>query len=434
MDELPPERAFLELSIRDRTNLNSFEVFHKFIDDEVIETIINSLGLEAFSLGRRTDSSNDHRVLIGPRLVWQSIAIQVWLTGRQVRATENEPNSNFLKSRIEYSSQFFRDQCGEAPYSRNAMERAIAQLLITDEISGLISRKFCSIIDSLGQYVAGDEKLFKFTGNSTNVRLVVSKPDRVGLWFYELCGELQSGLPFLLHVFLHHNQEGTITVDSVVKRWIDVMKTVGKTRVPDNELPNPKCILAADSYYLTNSVKTLMEKSANQQIKFTFSVNKDRMKPEVRMVHPANREDKPGEFAGITNETTSETFVYHYDTQKGVGIKYNYARGFLRVTEKQKVKEKNAAKVVPVYEYYKQLFELCDKFNRNLHDCTFPHKRGGRGRVGEFGRQNDFMLAVILQNTRNVYATLKKLNPSLTNFSLFCDELSIQIFAHSLSL
>lgn len=212
------------------------------------------------------------------------------------------------------------------------------------------------------------------------------------------------------------------------------MKTVGKTRVPDNELPNPKCILAADSYYLTNSVKTLMEKSANQQIKFTFSVNKDRMKPEVRMVHPANREDKPGEFAGITNETTSETFVYHYDTQKGVGIKYNYARGFLRVTEKQKVKEKNAAKVVPVYEYYKQLFELCDKFNRNLHDCTFPHKRGGRGRVGEFGRQNDFMLAVILQNTRNVYATLKKLNPSLTNFSLFCDELSIQIFAHSLSL
>lgn len=72
MDELLPERAFLELSIRTRTNLNTLEVFHKFIDDEVIEIIINSWGLEAFSLGRRTDSSNDHRVLIGPKLVWQS--------------------------------------------------------------------------------------------------------------------------------------------------------------------------------------------------------------------------------------------------------------------------------------------------------------------------------------------------------------------------
>ena len=39
----------------------------------------------------------------------------------------------------------------------------------------------------LGQYVAGDEKLFYFTGDSIIIRQVISKPDKIGLWFYELC-------------------------------------------------------------------------------------------------------------------------------------------------------------------------------------------------------------------------------------------------------
>ena len=35
-------------------------------------------------------------------------------------------------------------------------------------------------------FAAGDEKLFHFTGKSGDVRLVKSKPDQIGLWFYEI--------------------------------------------------------------------------------------------------------------------------------------------------------------------------------------------------------------------------------------------------------
>jgi hypothetical protein len=43
-----------------------------------------------------------------------------------------------------------------------------------------------SVFLQLGHAAAGDEKLFKFTGKSAFSRLVPNKPDKVGLWFYEL--------------------------------------------------------------------------------------------------------------------------------------------------------------------------------------------------------------------------------------------------------
>ena len=49
----------------------------------------------------------------------------------------------------------------------------------------LISKNFTAILEKLGQYVAGDKKLYHFTGVSGNVRLVMSKPGRMGTWMYE---------------------------------------------------------------------------------------------------------------------------------------------------------------------------------------------------------------------------------------------------------
>ena len=59
------------------------------------------------------------------------------------------------------------------------------------------------IVRHLGTYIAGDEKLLRFFGESDNVRVVFSKPDRVGLWFYQLASILSSGLSYLIHLRLH---------------------------------------------------------------------------------------------------------------------------------------------------------------------------------------------------------------------------------------
>ena len=47
-------------------------------------------------------------------------------------------------------------------------------MILDESYVDLISENFKSFVRFPGQYVAGDEKLFKFTGASKNVRLCLS--------------------------------------------------------------------------------------------------------------------------------------------------------------------------------------------------------------------------------------------------------------------
>jgi len=67
----------------------------------------------------------------------------------------------------------------------------------------LISKNFQSLVSRVGEFAAGDEKLLHFTGNSKNIRMILTKPDRVGHWFCELCIKLVNGLSFLLYFRAH---------------------------------------------------------------------------------------------------------------------------------------------------------------------------------------------------------------------------------------
>jgi hypothetical protein len=299
-------------------------------------------------------------------------------------------------------------------------------MLLTQCFSSIISCNFYQFVLKLGQYIAGDEKLWGFTGNSGNIRLCISKPDRIGFWFYQLCAIFSNGLPYLLKLSMHDSTKEHVPVASIVKGWIDVVKSIGQDSVPVGQLPNPKCFLSADSYYMAADSRALAMEAG---IKFSFSCKPDRFKNEVKMVHPPGHIDKTGEWKGIYNEGTGELFVYHYDTQKGVGIKYNYSKGFIHSMDKAKIKLH--ANRIPGYDNYKTFFEACDNFNRALHDRYFPHKRGGNGVSGEDGEHNDFIIACVLQNTFNSYHHINDLNPKDTTFQAMCDELSDDIFQHS---
>jgi len=70
----------------------------------------------------------------------------------------------------------------------------LISILLFDDFEDEISANFQSILERLGYAVAGDEKLFHFTGVDGDLRLVITKPDRIGFWFYELCADLSNGL------------------------------------------------------------------------------------------------------------------------------------------------------------------------------------------------------------------------------------------------
>ena len=104
-------------------------------------------------------------------------------------------------------------------------------IILFDEMEDILNENFQKLAESLGQCVAGDEKLFHFTGESKDLRLCISKPDRIGLWFYQLCALLRSGKPYLLMLQMHTNRDGGIVkVSDIVGKWADIIMTVGKER------------------------------------------------------------------------------------------------------------------------------------------------------------------------------------------------------------
>ena len=71
-----------------------------------------------------------------------------------------------------------------------------------------------NIVLKLGQGIAGHEKLFHFTGDSGDIRLVVSKSDRIGQWFYEVVAQLESGCYYMLYVKPQTTRDGPVEVST----------------------------------------------------------------------------------------------------------------------------------------------------------------------------------------------------------------------------
>ena len=437
LDELPYEKSFLTLKLRRAgSNISFFKIFNKFIDDEVMDKLYNEFTNDDLILQRRIvkDTRYNTKKVVGHicmdlkmKNLWIAMAVQIRIIGRGVKSTENNPMKRGMETSVNEAIDHFRSMFGNCPNSK-ALCKLLSNMFLKEGYGELISKKFVELVLSLGQSVAGDEKLWRFTGNSGNIRLCISKPDKVGFWFYELCAMFSNGLPYMLQLLMHNSTKESVKVVDIVKGWIAIVKEVGSDFVPEGELPNPKTYLACDSYYVaTESRSALVESGIN----FCASVQKDRFANEVKMIHPPGHVPKTGEWRGMYNPRTDERFVYHYDTQKGVGIKYNLSKGFERCLVLNTIKQHSNR--IPCYDNYKTFFEACDHFNRNLHDRYFPHKRGGFGRSGEDGEHNDFIMACVLQNTFNAYHHINNANVGSITFKQMCDNLSDDIFIHSMS-
>ena len=142
--------------------------------------------------------------------------------------------------------------------------------------------------------------------------------------------------------------------------------------------------------------------------------------------------ESPGDEESVYREESNEIFTYHYDRQKGVGKKFNLTHGLIRDTTSRKIKENKD--IIPGYDMYKSMFEVCDRFNRNLHDRHWPYKRGGRARTGEWGHSHDFCMACILQNTFSAHSQIYGYDHETLNFKQKCVQLSDDLYEYSCSL
>jgi hypothetical protein len=89
------------------------------------------------------------------------------------------------------------------------------------------------------------------------------------------------------------------------------------------------------------------------------------------MIEYGAKVDQPGKTGVIFNERLQEVFVHHWDCDKGVGKKFVISNAFSKTTAK-----KSQIGRIPAYSAYKQYFNICDRFNRNLHDGLYCHRCG----------------------------------------------------------
>lgn len=72
----------------------------------------------------------------------------------------------------------------------NLLETMKAHFHISPDEEHILNSNFEEFVIVLGEWIGGDEKLFKFLGNSGNSRKCASKPGKIGFWFYELIGRV----------------------------------------------------------------------------------------------------------------------------------------------------------------------------------------------------------------------------------------------------
>jgi hypothetical protein len=390
-------------------NASLLTIFLKIFSPQFLTQLIQSVDPTQLTI----DKKRAKALHLTHKLIYGTFAVIIRIQGIHNAPKRNTQNYHPLKEAVEEARTHFSEL---HPLFRNFginhILKVIALGLLSGNISDALSLQFQDLVKHVGEYVAGDEKLLHFTGNSGDIRKVVSKPDRVGLWFYQLCVKLSNKTSYLLYFKLHHSDEArgeSIPVSSIVKTWGEIVK-----RKSDG-----KALLAMDSYYLDNAGRTWLREN---KINYVASVTKERFPGLCNKL--IDKVEKPGQWEGLHNSETGESFVYHWDTEKNAGKKFVISNAFKLHYERYKTN------IIPLYDHYKLTFKACDTFNAGLHDRTWPHKHGGRDAHGDLGLQSNFAMSCALQNVFNCYCDYNKIGSGNYDFRELCIRLADELFGY----
>ena len=195
------------------------DVFLRFVNEELVQSVIEGFSDEDKTLSFRKTRGTYAVFHPTINMIYLVLAMHIRIIGNQVRSSENDPQVNPLRRSLDEGRAHFEAMFpGTKAPGIDICSRLTACINFIEDRERILAKNFQAQLLRLGAFVAGDEKLFHFTGVSGNVRLVISKPDKIGLWFYELCCTLKSGAPYLLDFKLHDNSKGPILVSDVVTR------------------------------------------------------------------------------------------------------------------------------------------------------------------------------------------------------------------------
>ena len=390
------------------------EIFDSFLDEELLTEIWQSIDKEEWDQGSDGYLSHGN---YSARLIYVYFAccIRIMAEGR-TNFDEERPLRGSITRAL---NNLEKDSNISSEYPKaHSLQLLFNRFHISIAFLSKICENFRKSLAKIGTMVAGDEKLYHFTGDSALIRVVISKPDRIGLWFYELSCLFKDNSPYLLDTFVNNScVEGGIKnpVVEVVKHWV-------KTEEPFfSQQPEKRSILLFDSYYTS---KDSIDYLIKNHIDFIGAVSPHRFPDLVDYLIDQNGQlSKAGESSAIINDLSDEILVHHYDMNSRIGKRYVLSNAFKPARD-----TRSLAGQLPLYDDYHTRFSICDRFNRGLNRDSFPHKTGGKNRKGEDGVIHKFILVVIMKNIHSLAKNLPNSSFSSISFRAMCLQLSVQLF------
>jgi hypothetical protein len=338
--------------------------------------------------------------------VYQYFAHYVRLQALQQQPSRAHPEKNFLRNQFQRNQAHFKELYPDSsPTGLSALMLLHSKLLLCKETETYLSARFQSAVAHLGQALAGDEKLFDFSGDGWQ-RI---KHDKIGIWSYEACGQMNTGLPYLVDVYSHTVDSGlgeSVPTVSVLKRWGEVIQRLSN---------RSNTILVADSYYLDQvSFMALRDMEVDyicalQACRFDFLAKKARENAK-----------KPGKTALLYNADHTETFCHHWYADSRLGRKYVMSNCLVPQFGS------TSRKWIPGCDDFAIFFNYCDHFNNGLVEKTFPHRSASCAHA-----LRDFLFSCVLLQVYYVYLTLNKLNREEVPYTDVMLTLADQLYEYS---
>jgi hypothetical protein len=224
--------------------------------------------------------------------VHAALAMRIVLQAQQVRATRNKRHKEFLENRCKAAAAFLAQNANcLLPFSAQRGRKLISALQI-EPGSDLETRLFCNLralIVHLGEIFACDEKLFHADLlRSGMVKVVLSKPARVGIWAYQGCVVLEGNYPLCVHLRVHHeiaNLDEKVRMITFIKEWAEIAVAKRISR-------HVQAVMVCDSHYPT--VEALQYMRA-EGFPFIFACDQQRFKSVSAII--ADRVQKSGDHA-----------------------------------------------------------------------------------------------------------------------------------------
>ncbi|KAJ1412138.1 hypothetical protein B484DRAFT_402420 [Ochromonadaceae sp. CCMP2298] len=181
--EVPPESAALlyKLSSSAFFPLKLVDVFLKFYSWDLMGSMLRGHAAANPVWNHLSKGSQSKRASTSLPDIYRALAVKIRLYGLQQRPSEHERRLDPYLSAVREALKHFailHPKKAQDPYR---VKKLLSCFMLTFDYFDELSINWQSVVRDVGEVIAGDEKLLKFFGQTGDICIIPTKPDKVGL-------------------------------------------------------------------------------------------------------------------------------------------------------------------------------------------------------------------------------------------------------------